>query len=545
LDQPEARTQSPALPFPGEGGRGDRAGSVALVGAGPGDPDLITVAGLAALRRADVVVYDRLIPTALLREAPPGAELIDAGKAPGARALGQEAINALLAERAAAGKTVVRLKGGDPFVFGRGGEEALALRARGIAVRVVPGVTSAIAAPACAGIPVTHRGLARSVLIATGHEAEDGPAARPDWEATARAADTLVFLMGVERLEAITGGLIAAGRPPDQPAALVRWGSTPEQEVLTATLGTIAARARAAGLRPPATLIVGEVVALRERIAWLEALPLFGVRVLVTRPRDRAGDLAARLRALGALPLEFPAIDCAPLDDTTELDAVIQALGTWDWVVFTSANGVAAAWDRLTALGGDARAFGPARVCAIGPATAAALAARGIRADLVPPAYTTAAVREALRAAGVAGKRALLLRADIAPPALAEGLAEAGAVVRSVAAYRTVAGAGGGEELARLLSRGVDAVTFTSASTVTHLLEALSGDRSRLNEALVVVIGPATAAAARAAGLRVDAEADPHTVEGLVAALVAARQGTMDRGREKRRAGERPLEVEP
>ena len=508
-------------PLPGRVGvRATAPGTVFLVGAGPGDPELITVAGLAALRRADVVVYDRLAAPALLREAPEGAALINAGKAPGAHALGQEAINALLAEQALAGRTVVRLKGGDPFLFGRGGEEALYLRERGIPFRVIPGVTSALAAPACAGIPVTHRGVAGSVLIATGHEAADGRGATPAWEAMARAADTLVFLMGVERLAAITEQLVRAGRPAHQPAALVRWGSTPKQVVLTATLGTIAGAARERGLQPPAALVVGDVVALRERLAWFETLPLFGARVLVTRTRAQASGLVARLRSLGAVPLEFPAIACEPLMDTTSLDGALSALSEQDWVVFTSQNGVAAAMDRLSALGRDARAFAGTRVCAIGPATAQTLAQRGLRADLVPNRFTTAEVLAALLAAGVDGKRILLLRADIAPPELAEGLQAAGAGVTSIAAYRTTRGGVPGAELRRLLANGLDIVTFTSSSTVTHLREALAGDTSALGNALIAAIGPVTAATARAAGLRVDIEAEAHTIDGLIAALV-------------------------
>ncbi len=501
---------------------------VYLVGAGPGDPELITVAGLAALRRADVVVYDRLAAPALLREAPVGALLIDAGKAPGAHTLGQEAINRVLAEHALAGRAVVRLKGGDPFVFGRGGEEALHLRERGIPFRIVPGVTSAIAAAAFAGIPVTHRGIAGSLLIATGHEAEDGPdeagatrASPLQWEAIARAADTLVFLMGVERLGAITEGLVRAGRPANEPAALVRWGTTPEQVVLTATLGTIAAEAREQGLRPPAALIVGKVVALRGQLAWFETLPLFGARVLVTRTREQASGLVARLRALGAVPLEFPAIACTPVDDITALDAALATLADHDWVVFTSQNGVTAAIDRLAALGRDARAFAGARVCVIGPATAASLAERGIRADLAPATFTTRDVLAALVAEGVQGKRILLLRADIAPPDLGDGLRAAGADVTSIAAYETRGGEGRRPELATLMEGGVDIVTFTSSSTVTHLLQALDGEAPALNNTLIASIGPVSSATARAAGLRVDIEAETHTIDGLIAALVA------------------------
>jgi uroporphyrinogen III methyltransferase/synthase len=523
--------QHEVTPLSREAGEGLGEGVVYLVGAGPGDPELITVAGLAALRRADVVVYDRLAAPALLREAPAGALLADAGKASGVHTLGQEAINALLAEHALAGKTVVRLKGGDPFLFGRGGEEALFLRERGIPFRIVPGVSSALAAPAFAGIPVTHRGIAGSVLIATGHEADGGDrgetAAGQDWEAMARAADTLVFLMGVERLSAIAEALLKAGRPADQPAALVRWGSTPEQVVLTATLGTIAESARDQGIRPPAALVVGEVVRLRERLAWFETLPLFGARVLVTRSREQASGLVNRLRALGAVPLEFPAIACRPLADTSELDAALDALGSHAWTVFTSQNGVTAVMDRLRALGRDVRAFAGTRLCAIGPATARALEERGLCADLVPDTFTTAGVLDCLRAAGVDSRRVLLLRADIAPPDLAEGLRTAGADVTSVAAYHTSVGSGSRADLDGLLSGGLDVVTFTSSSTVTHLIDALGGDTAPLNGALVASIGPVTSATARAAGLRVDVEASPHTTEGLVSVVRKAWRRTL------------------
>ncbi len=497
-------------------------GSVYLVGAGPGDPDLITVAGLNALRAAEVVVYDRLLAPALLREAPATALLIDAGKAPGAHTLGQDGINAVLAEHASLGRTVVRLKGGDPFMFGRGGEEALYLRERGIPFRIVPGVTSAIAAPAFAGIPVTHRGIAGSVLIATGHEAAAGAGASFDWNAVAYAADTLVFLMGVERLAEITRHLLAAGRPAEQPAALVRWGSTPEQVVLTGTVGTIAAAAEASGLKAPATLVIGEVVRLRDGIAWFETQPLFGARVLVTRTRERASGLVQRLRALGALPLKFPAISFEPLADTALLDAALSALPAYDWAIFTSQTAVGAVFERLQAAGRDARAFAGVRLCAVGPATARSLTEHGLKADLVPQRFTAEAALEALVGEGVQGRRLLLPQADIARPDLADSLNSAGATVTSVAAYRTRGGHGRGEELARLLAGGVDVVSFSSSSTVTHLLEALNGDTTALNGALIASIGPATSETARAAGLRVDMEAAPHTIDGLVTALVAA-----------------------
>jgi uroporphyrinogen III methyltransferase/synthase len=499
------------------------AGIVWLVGAGPGDPDLITVAGMNALRGADVVVYDRLAAPALLREARADALLIDAGKAPGAHTLGQDGINAVLAEHALAGRTVVRLKGGDPFMFGRGGEEALYLRERGIPFRLVPGVTSAIAAPGFAGIPVTHRGVAGSVLIATGHESAESAAEMVDWPALARAADTLVFLMGVERLEGIIARLIEAGRPAAQPAALVRWGSTPEQAVVSATLGTLVHEARTSGIRPPAALVVGEVVRLREHLAWFETLPLFSARVLVTRARDQASGLVARLRELGAIPLEFPAIATEPLSDTAMLDAALRDLPDGGWVVFTSQNGVGAVLDRIEALDLDARVFAGVRIVAVGPATARTLRSRGLRADLVPETYSGAGVVQAMAAAGVGGARVVLFQPDIAPPDLQDGLQTAGAEVTRVAAYQTAAaGAGRRAELDRLLADGVDAVTFTSSSTVTNLMEGLGDDRSLVQDAIVASIGPMTSAAARAAGLPVDVEADQHTIEGLVAALCAA-----------------------
>jgi uroporphyrinogen III methyltransferase/synthase len=498
--------------------------TVWLVGAGPGDLELITVAGLNALRNADVVVYDRLAAPDLLREARADALLIDAGKAPGAHTLGQDGINAVLAEHACAGRTVVRLKGGDPFVFGRGGEEAMYLRERGIPFRVVPGVTSAIAAPAFAGIPVTHRGIAGSVLVATGHESSEHDPLSMDWSAIARAADTLVFLMGVERLEGIVARLLAAGRPPDQPAALVRWGSTPDQEVAGATLGTIVTAARTRGIKPPAVLVVGEVVRLRERLAWFETLPLFGARVLVTRTREQASGLAQRLRSLGAIPLAFPAIAVEPLEDTAALDSALRELRRYDWIAFTSQNGVRAVLDRLHTLSLDLRALAGIRIVAIGPATASALRERGLRADLLPDTFSSEGVAQAMQESGAAGSRVLLVQPDIAPPALEEGLSAAGMQVTRVAAYRTVAGDGRRADLDRLLAGGLDAVTFTSSSTVAHLLDVLDGDTTQLEGALIASIGPITSATARDRGLRVDVEADEHTIDGLVAALCAAWQ---------------------
>jgi uroporphyrinogen III methyltransferase/synthase len=498
-------------------------GVVHLVGAGPGDPGLLTRRGEALLRRAEVVVYDRLVAPELLRLCRAGAQLVYVGKEAGGDRVSQDEINRLLVELGRSGREVVRLKGGDPFVFGRGGEEALALRSAGVPFEIVPGVSSALAAPACAGIPVTHRGLAASVTIATGHEDPRKPESSIAWSQLANGADTLVFLMGVEQLPAITERLLAAGRSPDEPAALVRWGTTSEQETLIATLVTVADQARARDLKPPAVLVVGRVVDLQKRLSWREARPLHGRRVLVTRAREQASALSERLAELGARPLEFPGIRIEPLRDASELDAALARLGQFSWVILTSANGVRAAFERLAAAGRDARAFGGLRVGAIGPATAAALAERGIRADFIPTAFTSEAIASELAPLLSSDDRILLLRADIAPRVLVDQLGRSGAAVENVTAYRTVPDLGSRDEVRQLLRSGqIDVVTFTSSSTVRNLVDVLGDDRHLLSSCLVACIGPVTAATASERGLRVDVVAPLHTIEGLVEALVEA-----------------------
>ena len=503
-----------------------RHGVVHLVGAGPGDPGLLTRRGEALLRRAEVVVYDRLVAPELLNFCRAAAQLGYVGKEAGGDRVSQAEINRLLVEFGRSGLEVVRLKGGDPFVFGRGGEEALALRAAGVPFEIVPGVSSALAAPACAGIPVTHRGLAASVTVATGHEDPSKPESSIAWSQLADGADTLVFLMGVEQLPTITERLLAAGRAADEPAALVRWATTPEQETLVATLATIADRARARDLKPPAVLVVGRVVDLREQLSWLEGRPLHGRRVLVTRAREQASALSERLAELGARPLEFPGIRIEPLRDAAELDAALARLGEFSWVILTSANGVRAAFERLAAVGRDARAFGGLRVGAIGPATAAALGERGIRADYVPTTFTSEAVAAELAPLLRPDDRILLLRADIAPRALVEQLGRSGAAVENVTAYRTVPDLGSRDEVRQLLRSGqLDAVTFTSSSTVRNLLDTLGDDARLLSHTLLACIGPVTAATASERGLRVDVVAQVHTIDGLVEALVEALSG--------------------
>ena len=500
------------------------AGSVYLVGAGPGDPKLITLRGLECLRSAEVVVYDRLASPHLLEHVQSSAELIFVGKEPGRRTMSQDQINRVLVEQALAGKSVVRLKGGDPYVFGRGGEEGLALSAAGVPFEVVPGVTSAIAAPSFAGIPVTHRGLASSFTVVTGHEDESAESSARDWRALASGAETLVFLMGVEHLQDIADNLLDAGRSPDEPTAVVRWGTTPEQEVLVGSLGDIAVRVEEVGIRPPAVLVVGEVVRLCEQLDWRARLPLAGVRVLVTRARGQASQLSGKLVELGATPIEYPVIEIRPVEDPTELDAALDGLGRFGWVVFTSANGVEAVFERLSATGRDSRAFGGSRVCAIGPGTAAALRSRGIHADWIPRQFLSNAIVADFRDYDLVGANVLLARADIAPPGLADGLRAQGARVTDVPAYRTVPAESSRHRVIGALEAGqIDVVTLTSSSTARNLVEGLGGRLDLLRDVTMACIGPVTASTARDLGLNVDILAAEHTIDGLVAALVDRR----------------------
>ena len=481
--------------------------TVALVGAGPGDPGLITVRGAALLAGADVVVYDRLAHPALLELAPATAELIDVGKAPGRVAMDQDGINEVLVDRGKRGLAVVRLKGGDPFVFGRGGEEAEVLAAAGIEFEVVPGITSAIAAPAYAGIPVTHRGLSTHFTVVTGHEDPEKGTTDTDWDALARAGGTLVILMGAGRLAEITDRLLASGRSADTPVAAVRWGTRAEQRTIRATLATIAD----AGVQAPSAIVVGPVAGLE--LAWFESRPLFGRTVVVTRAREQASELRRRLEALGAEVLELPTIRLEPIEVT------VPDLTDYAWLVFTSSNGVRAFFAALRRSDRDARALGSARVAAIGPGTAAELEAAGVVPDLLPEE----AVGESLVNVfpdPAPGARVLLARAEQAREVVPEGLAARGYVVDVVAVYRTVPSEPRPEDLERIRNGAVDALTFTSSSTVTNFLAAVGP--LPVPAPLVISIGPITSATAVEQGLRVDVEAEPHTIDALVDAVVAA-----------------------
>ncbi|HEX4804427.1 MAG TPA: uroporphyrinogen-III C-methyltransferase [Conexibacter sp.] len=519
-------------------------GGVHLVGAGPGDPGLLTARALELIAAADVILYDRLIPVTALDGARADAELVYVGKEGRGPQMPQEEIERLLVEHASAGKQVVRLKGGDPFVFGRGGEEALVLRAAGIPFEVVPGVTSGVAAPAYAGIPVTHRERASAVALVTGHEDPDKPESAIDWPALAAFPGTLVFYMGVKQLPRIAAQLIAGGRPAEQPAAVIERGTLPGQRTVVATLETIAERAASAGFRPPSITLVGDVAALREEgVGWFEQRPLYGKTVAVTRAREQASGLAARLRALGAEVVETPVIRIVPLDPPAVTGAgsghavpgnppAPAASGArpaapggpladpsgYDLICLTSPNGVRLFFDRLADAGRDARALHGARVAAIGPATARALRAHGVLADVLPDRAIAESLVEALGEQPV--KRALIARARVARDVLPDALRARGAEVDVLELYETVA-----EPLSaaqREAIRSADYVTFTSASTVTNLLGALGDDgAAALNGARLASIGPVTSDALRAHGLDPAFEADPHDIDGLLAALVA------------------------
>ncbi len=496
-----------------------KKGKVYLVGAGPGDPGLITSRGLQCLAAADVVVYDNLLDESLLEAAPARAERIYAGKVAGSHTLEQQEINRLLVAKARAGNTVVRLKGGDPFVLGRGGEEAEELARNKIEFEVVPGVSSATAVPAYAGIPVTHRGLASSFTVITGHEDPRKQVSSIDWKKLAVLPDTLVFLMGMHNLPQIANQLIKHGRTPSTPAAVIQDGTRPGQRTVTGRLGSIAAKVRKAGLTAPAVIVIGEVVGLREKLSWYDNRPLSGRRVLVTRARRQAGTLSRLLAERGALPLELPVIDIRPLSDKKQLDRAIRNLKKYDWIVFTSVNGVEAFFERLHTLKLDSRALHGLRAAAIGPATAGALEQRGIRPDFMPPVFTGKALASGLKKLKIAGKRFLLLRADIAGRELADSLRRSRAAVDEVAVYRTLPAAAASKEMKKLLAEGrVDAITFTSSSTVSNLV-SMPGGKSIPAAVKIACIGSRTAAAARAVGLKVHILAGTQTIPGLVDAL--------------------------
>ena len=488
-------------------------GHVYIVGAGPGDPELITLKGRRALSLADAVLYDHLANEALLDFAPASAERLYVGKKRTEHAFSQDEICALMIERARSGLTVVRLKGGDPYIFGRGGEEAEALADAGVPFQVIPGVTSPLGIAAYTGVPLTHREHTSVVTFVTGHEV-----AHIDWDKVG-AAETLVVFMGLTHLRDIAREIVSRGRSPETPAMAVRWATRPDQQCIVGTLADLADEIDRAGMKPPATIIVGEVVRLRDKLNWFERLPLFGTRIAVTRAQSHAGEMRRPLESLGAEVIELPVISIEPPDDPVPLDAAIARLAEYDWLIFTSANGVRFFLERLDRSPRDLRSL-RARICTIGPATRRAIEDLHLKVDLMPEEYVAESLVAAFAGHDLRGRRVLLPRAAVARDLIPVELTRMGATVDVVEAYRNVPPAGAAE-CARAVFTGQpkpDWITFTSSSTVNNFV-AIAG-AGALNGVRIASIGPVTSATARAHGLTVDVEAKPFTLDGLVASIL-------------------------
>ncbi len=506
---------------------GSKVGKVYLVGAGPGDPGLITVRGKSLLERAEVVVYDYLASPKLLKHVPKDAKLIYAGKKGGVKHTHtQDEINQMLVDWAASGKTVIRLKGGDPFIFGRGGEEVETLVESGVPFEVVPGVTSATAAATYAGIPITHREHTASVAFLTGHEDPTKPGSNIDWAKLATGAGTLVVYMGIKNLPVIVKNLVNNGRDPKTPVAVVRWASTPEQRTVVGTLETIADIVYENDIKPPALIIVGDVVTLRDKIDWFEKRPLFGKRIVVTRTREQASDLMAGLEEHGANCLEYSTIKIEPVDSYDELDEKLERLHEYHWILFTSLHGVKYFFDRLYENGLDARSLKGPSVAAVGKTTADLLLTYGIRADLIPDVFTGEGLAESLLDQGVEGRNILIPRAEKAREILPETLRGAGAQVTVTPVYKNVAPEGRQRELRDALESGkVDMVTFTSSSTVRNFLAMLGTEDSEeirrlMKNVVIAAIGPITAKTVTDNGLQVDIQPESYTIPDLVQSIV-------------------------
>ena len=498
-------------------------GKVYLVGAGPGDPGLLTLRGKECLEQADVVLYDYLANPVLLAHAQDQAERVYVGRRGKGKYPEQEAINRLLIERADAGHVVVRLKGGDPFVLGRGGEEAEALATAGIEFEVVPGVTAAVAAPAYAGIPVTHRTLASTLTIVTGHEDPEKPSTGLDWSRLATSQGTVVFLMGMKNLSTIAATLMAEGRVGSTPVAIIRWGTRVSQQTVVGTLADIADKAEAARMEPPTVIVVGEVVRLRPKLNWFERRPLFGKRVLMTRAKEQFGELAARLAGYGAEPVEAPTIKLVPPPDWAAVDHAISEIGTYNWIIFTSVNGVSRFMTRLLTRGLDSRCLAGRQLCCIGPRTAQELEKFGVRADVVPAEYQAEGVIAALNRQDLKKSRILIPRAEVARELLPEELRAAGAHVDVIPVYRTLTpdqDSGGWRQ--ELMDHRIHVVTFTSSSTVHNFVAMLGGVEAMkplLQSVMIACIGPITAKTAEEYGLTVSIMPSENTIPALVDAI--------------------------
>ncbi len=500
-----------------------KTGKVFLIGAGPGDPGLLTIKAKECIETADVVVYDYLASPLLLKYAKKVAEVIYVGKKGGDHTLSQDKINLLLIEKAKQGLDVARLKGGDPFVFGRGGEEAQMLLSHGVSYEVIPGVTSAIAAPAYAGIPVTHRDHASFVSFITGHEDPTKEDTSMQWDVYARSNATLVFLMGVKNLENIVKNLIENGKPSNTPVALVRWGTTPRQQTVTGTLETIVERVREAKLKSPSIIVIGHVVSLRDELAWFDNRPLFGKKIVITRARAQASDLVAKLSKLGASCIEIPTIEISPPEDITPLKESIENLKNYDWIVFTSVNGVKFFFNTLYDMGKDVRVLGHLKFACIGPVTKERLRDHGIVSDILPETYRAESVIETFSGLEIKNKNILLPRAKVARTILPEELTKMGARVHEITAYETRLNTEGKQELMELLeSHEIDAVTFTSSSTVSNFMSFFDSEDERklLSGVVFASIGPITSDTARSLGIEPDIEAGEFTIQGLVDSLL-------------------------
>ncbi|NOT22244.1 MAG: uroporphyrinogen-III C-methyltransferase [Nitrospiraceae bacterium] len=501
-----------------------RPGKVFLVGAGPGDPGLLTLKGKECLEQADVVLYDYLANSVLLEHAPATAQRIYVGRRGRGQYQEQADINRLLIERAKDGNVVVRLKGGDPFVFGRGGEEAEAVAAAGIDFDIVPGVTAAVAVPAYAGIPVTHRTLASTVTFVAGHEDPTKPAALLEWPKLASASGTLVFMMGMKNLPLIVGRLLSEGRSRETPVAAIRWGTKAAQQTIVGTLADIVVRAEAAHLEPPTAIVVGEVVRLRGQLNWFETKPLFGKRIVLTRAQEQAREFSQILAAYGAEPVEVPTIQIVPPPSWQAIDDAVTRLNTYQWLIFTSVNGVKPFMERLHVAKKDTRALANLRLCAIGPRTAQELGTYGLAPDVVPAEYQAEGVIAALAAVGIGGSRILIPRAEVAREILPEQLRALGATVDVIPVYRTIVPAVDVASLTEQFHDGQVAVaTFTSSSTVRNFVEIFGGQdavRPLLARVLIACIGPITARTAEEHGLTVRIMPAENTVPALAEAIV-------------------------
>jgi uroporphyrinogen III methyltransferase / synthase len=497
-------------------------GRIYLIGAGPGDPGLLTIKGKVCIEQADVIVRDYLANEEFLRYAKPRVEVIFAGKKGGESHIEQDEINRIMIDRARRGKIVVRLKGGDPFIFGRGGEEAAAAAAAGIPFEIVPGVTAAVGVPAYAGIPLTHRDVASSVTFVTGHEDPEKENRRVSWDKLP-GTGTLVFFMGLGNLPEIARQLIRHGRAPETPVAVVRWGTRPEQQTVVGTLENIVERVRDEGLRPPALIIVGEVVKLREQLNWFEGRPLFGKRILVTRARDQAVEFTELLKLYGADPVEFPTIEVVPPESWDALDEGIRRIEEYDWLIFTSVNGVVYFLERLRAGGKDIRALRGIKLCAIGPRTAQEIERMGVRVDLIPDEYVAEALIEQMGRRELKGRRVLIPRAAVARDILPEALTRMGARVDVVPAYRTIRPTRDVDWVKNVLqARQISVITFTSSSTVRNFVDMFGPDEARrlLQGVAVACIGPITAKTVEDYGLAVQILPKDSTIPSLAQAIV-------------------------